>query len=103
MANDNLVFTISWQGAAKARLHYVIDNGTVVKTEADGLEGHSPITCEYAAASAAVHVVEWSLWFPGATVKQLAAKVAINGDPPVTLDAEDGEAKHKWAGRGAAP
>jgi hypothetical protein len=103
MPNDNLQFTISWQGTAKARVHYVIDNGTVVKTETDGLEGHSPITCEYAAPAAAVHVLEWSLWFPGHTVKQLAATVAINGGAPVTLDAREDEAKNKWSGRGAAP
>lgn len=103
MPNDNLQFTISWQGTVKARIHYIIDNGTVVKTEADTLEGYSPITCQYPAATAAVHVIEWSLWFPGSTVRQLAATVAINGGDQVTLDAEADETKHKWPGRGAAP
>ena len=51
MASDHLEFRISWQGGAKARLHYVIDNDDVVKTEADRIEGDSPLTCSYDASS----------------------------------------------------
>lgn len=103
MADDNLEFTISWQGASKARLHYVIDNDAVVATEANGVEGYSPITYSYAAAAEVIHAIEWSLWFPGATVKGLVAKVSINGGEAVTLDAKKDETKSKWASRGAAP
>ena len=108
MADDTLEFTISWQGVSKARLHYVIDNDVVVKTEDDDHkdddpERFSPITCSYKAASAVIHAIEWSLWFPGQTLKQFVAKVSINGGSPVTLDANAGEAKSKWMSRGAAP
>jgi hypothetical protein len=103
MADDNLEFTISWQGASKARLHYLIDNDAVVATEDNGLEGNSPITYSYSAAAEAIHAIEWSLWFPGATIKGLVAKVSINGGDAVTLDARKDEAKSKWASRGGAP
>lgn len=103
MADDHLEFTISWQGAAKARLHYIIDNDTVVATEANHLEGYSPITHAYSAAAEAIHAIEWSLWFPGATLKGLVAKVSINGGEAVTLDAKNDETRSKWGSRGAAP
>ena len=103
MGNDKLELTISWQGASKARLHYAIDNDSVVATEGDNLEGYSPIICSYSTAATAIHVIEWSLWFPGSSVKELIAKVAINGEVPVTLDSKKDETKSKWASRGAAP
>lgn len=103
MANDSVEFTITWDGAAGAKLHYAVDNDVVIATEADNHAGHGRISFTYPAAAAAVHVIEWSIFFPGATVRKLAAKAAINGATPSTLDKKDEDTKNKWASRGAAP
>jgi hypothetical protein len=94
---------ISWDGAAAARLHYVIDNDVVVATDATGAGGHSPIRFPYEADEAAIHVIEWSLWFPGEAIANATARLSINGGASVALDAQTGEIKTKWPGRGAAP
>lgn len=103
MADDKLVFTISWAGTTTARLHYIIDNDKVVATEQDNLEGNGLITYQYTRTRAAVHVLEWSLWFPGKTASKLVAKVSINGGAGTTLDTKKDDTKNKWASRGAAP
>lgn len=103
MADDKIEFTITWQGASKARLHYVVDNDKVVATEADDLEGHGAITFPYTARHAATHVIEWSLWFPNRTLRKFVAKASVSGAKPATLDSKKEEQKNKWQGRGAAP
>jgi hypothetical protein len=103
MANAQIEFTVSWVGGGKARLHYIIDNDNVVATEDDDLDGYSPITFVYSTAGSAIHSIEWSLWFPGRTVRKLVAKAGIDGSVAVTLDSKKDESKNKWASRGAAP
>jgi hypothetical protein len=104
MANDDLQFTISWDGGARARIHFVIDNDVVVADDSDDdYEGEGEITIPYKRAHAAIHVVKWSLYFPGASASNLLAKLTINGAAPVTLHKEKSEQKNVWVSSGAAP
>lgn len=102
MASEKVRFVITWEGAANARLHYILDNDRVVVTEADDAAGNGSIECDYSTTKAAVHVIEWSLWFPGKAARKLVAKATISGTTS-TLDSKKEEQKNKWHGRGAAP
>lgn len=103
MANDRMEIVISWDGAATARLDHLIDNDAVVATAETNVSGYSPLRYSYEPEAAAIHVIEWLLWFPRATIANATARVSINGGAPVALDAQRGEIKTKWPGRGAAP
>lgn len=102
-AADHLEFVISWEGAANARIHYLLDNDRVIATEADNLEGAGSIVHPYQTRHSAVHVLEWSLWFPGKTLRRFVAKASLNGGKPIALDAYRDEKKHHWHSRGALP
>jgi hypothetical protein len=101
--NDEIVLTISWEGAAPARLHLLLDNAHLIATEADALDGVNEIHHRYRTNEAVFHVIEWSLRFEGATLHNLIARASVNGAAPTTLDAHPGDQPHIWASRGAAP
>ena len=100
---DEIEFIITWDGAAEASLHLVVDNDDLVATDRDGVVGAGKVRHRYRTAPAVFHVIEWSLRFEGRTVRNLVATASINGDKPVTLDAVRDDRKHLWVSRGAAP
>jgi hypothetical protein len=103
MADDEIEFSITWEGAVDARLYLLIDNSKLVATEVDRVHGTGALRHRYRAPAATFHILEWSLRFEGLTVRALVAKAAVNGAAPTTLDAHLGDKQHQWTSRGAAP
>jgi hypothetical protein len=101
MARQTIEFEITWEGRQKAKLHFLIDNGKVVASDADVVEGIGGLNVEYKVASSPIHRIEWSLWFPGKTLEMLVAQAAINEGEAQELGKGDKET-HRWSDEGTA-
>ena len=103
MADDTVTFCIAWEGVGMGHVQFIIDNDKVVASEYDRLNGGSPLELTYQRSRASIHVIEWSLWFPGKSARKLTATISINGGRAITLDQHKDALKNKWISRGAAP
>lgn len=99
---QRISLSFSWDGQQEAQVYYVIDNSVVKATAKDNLRGRGSIEIPYAAAASATHLIKWSLWFPGKTLKNVSASVSVDDDDAVELDSSDSEDDH-WASEGTWP
>jgi hypothetical protein len=100
MANkDSIAFTLTWTPTTtRAELHYIIDNDRVIE-DAKGKTGDGKISLTYTTDEAPTHRIEWSLWFPNKTLKQLEAKAKVNADEESPLNkAKDADSKWEESG-----
>ena len=96
---QKIVLSFTWDGQQQAQVYYVLDN-TVVKVDAgDDKRGRGGIDVIYDAALSATHLIKWSIWFPGKTLKNLSADVTVDGGPSVNLDSSNSEDDH-WVSEG---
>jgi len=99
MPTEKVTFTIRWSGADRAELFFIIDNGKLKKANVQSDPGQLVIT--YEVEKAEVHVVTWSLLFPGETRSDLIATYTRDGGGTSPLD-KVSQATDLWSSRGAA-
>ncbi|HEX2869763.1 MAG TPA: hypothetical protein VHP33_00880 [Polyangiaceae bacterium] len=98
MANQNVQLTFVWDGQQRAQVYYVIDNGRATVLADAALSGRGRVVVSFTTAASATHVLKWSLWFPGKTLKNLALSATVNGVSKSI--ASDESEEHHWAGEG---
>lgn len=98
---DEMIFTITWEGAQDAMLFYMIDNGRVKIASADAVHGAQKIELAYHARRFPTHRIEWSLWFPDRKLQNIKAMASINGGALQVLRCE-AEAETRWSSDGVA-
>ena len=100
-ARIKVSFVVEWKGSEPAELYYLLDGGIVVPLGGNETIGNGSITVDYLADNTGVHKLEWGMLFPGKTLKQLTAKLSIDGGEPQVLAASDQEAQ-RWVASGTA-
>ena len=77
---QTVVVAFTWDGQQQAQLYYVIDNGKSKIVATDGLKGKGKVSATFTMPASATHDLQWSLWFPGKTLKNLALTTSVDGD-----------------------
>ena len=95
---QTVVVAFTWDGQQQAQLYYVIDNGKSKIVATDNLKGKGKVSATFTMPASATHDLQWSLWFPGKTLKNLALTTSVDGDER-DIDSADSQ-DHRWAGEG---
>jgi hypothetical protein len=93
-----LIFEITWNAGVRAELRVLRDNAVeVLATPIKTSSGR--ITLQWESNDQIDHYIDWELWAPGRTLKDLAAIAAWEHSEPSELASED-EAENVWADGG---
>ena len=97
-SQQQVVLTFTWDGQQQAQIYYVIDNGKSKVLAANDLKGKGRVTASFKVAMSATHLLKWSLWFPGKTLKNLELSASVDGESRELDSAATQE--HHWASEG---
>jgi hypothetical protein len=95
---DNIVFELSWSPKTEtAKLYSLSYNDEPVSLPPDA-SNRGTIRIQFPAPRTDTHRFQWSLHFPGKTLKKLKAMARIGDDEPVELGEGTEEKKGRWQG-----